>query len=154
MYLQLSSTFGGCPSIQNLRTHHTMVTRGPPNIDQIAVSTTICCPEQSESKYTWMPSSIKIWPISLWVFTLENAQVNVQMLHCRDIVLVTVKCFDVAKFTALTPLSLLISCKLSFPIIDFNSCSLATLAMKSPNKVSVQYLGNTDAYHNYIEWVS
>jgi hypothetical protein len=32
-------------------------------------------------------------------------------------VLVTTKFLDVAKFTTLTPLSLLISCELSFPIV-------------------------------------
>jgi hypothetical protein len=62
---------------------------------------------------------------------------------------VTVKFLGVAKFTALTPLSLLISCKLSFPIIGFNLSSIATLALKSPNKVSVRYLANTGAYHDY-----
>jgi hypothetical protein len=41
---------------------------------------------------------------------------------------------DVAKFTTLTPLSLLILCKLSFPIVGLKMSSLPTLALKSPNK--------------------
>jgi hypothetical protein len=49
---------------------------------------------------------------------------------------------DVAKFTTLTPLSLLISCKLSFPIVGLKMSSLPTLAFKSPNKIFVWYLGN------------
>jgi hypothetical protein len=40
---------------------------------------------------------------------------------------------DVAKLTNLTPLSLLISCKLSFSIIGLKMSSLPTLALKSPN---------------------
>jgi hypothetical protein len=39
----------------------------------------------------------------------------------------------VAKVTIVTPLSLLISCKLSFPIISFKMSSLPILASKSPN---------------------
>jgi hypothetical protein len=38
---------------------------------------------------------------------------------------------DVAKFTNLTPLSLLISCKLSFPIVGLKMSSLPTLALIS-----------------------
>jgi hypothetical protein len=41
------------------------------------------------------------------------------MLCCGNIILLTVRFLDVAKFTTLTPLSLLISCKLSFPIVGF-----------------------------------
>jgi hypothetical protein len=49
---------------------------------------------------------------------------------------------DVAKFTTLTPLSLLISCKLSFPIVGLKMSSLPTLAFKSHNKIVIWYLGN------------
>jgi hypothetical protein len=42
---------------------------------------------------------------------------------------------DVAKCTTLTPLSLLISCKRSFPIVGLKMFSLPTLAFKSPNKI-------------------
>jgi hypothetical protein len=41
------------------------------------------------------------------------------MLRRGNIVLLAVAFLDVAKFTALTPLSLLISCKLSFQIFRF-----------------------------------
>jgi hypothetical protein len=47
---------------------------------------------------------------------------------------------DVAKFTNLTQLSLLISCKLSFLIVGLKMSSLSTLALKFINKLS--YLGN------------
>jgi hypothetical protein len=42
---------------------------------------------------------------------------------------------DVAKFTNLTPLSLLISCRLSFPIVGLKMSSLLTLVLKSPNRI-------------------
>jgi hypothetical protein len=41
-----------------------------------------------------------------------------------------------ARFTTLTPLSLLISCKLSFPAVGLKMSSLPTLALKSPRKLS------------------
>jgi hypothetical protein len=37
--------------------------------------------------------------------------------------------------------SLLFSCKLSFPIVSLKMSSLPTLALKSPNKIFVWYLG-------------
>jgi hypothetical protein len=40
------------------------------------------------------------------------------MLRCRNIVLLTLRFLDVAKFTKLTPLSLWISSKLSIPIVS------------------------------------
>jgi hypothetical protein len=45
----------------------------------------------------------------------------------------TTKFLDVAKFTAVSPLSLLISCELSFPVVDLQVSSLPTFALKSPN---------------------
>jgi hypothetical protein len=46
------------------------------------------------------------------------------------------KFLDVAKFTTLTPLSLLIWCELSFPIVSLKISSLPTFALKSPKKFS------------------
>jgi hypothetical protein len=48
---------------------------------------------------------------------------------------------DVANFTTLTPLLLLISCELSFPIVGLKMSSLPTLALKS-NKIfdSIQHI--------------
>jgi hypothetical protein len=50
------------------------------------------------------------------------------MLQCGNIVLLTLMFLDVAPYarTNLTPLSLLISCKLSFPIVDLKMSSLST----------------------------
>jgi hypothetical protein len=43
------------------------------------------------------------------VFPSGDVQENLWMLRCRNIVLLTIRFLDVAKFTTLTPLSLLIS---------------------------------------------
>jgi hypothetical protein len=48
----------------------------------------------------------------------------------------------VAKFATLIPLSLLISCKLSIPIVGLKVSSLPTLTLKSPNRILLWYLGN------------
>jgi hypothetical protein len=42
----------------------------------------------------------------------------------------------VAKFTNLSPLSLLILHERSFPIVGVEMSSLPTLALKSPNRIS------------------
>jgi hypothetical protein len=57
--------------------------------------------------------------------------------HCTF----TTKFLNVAKFTVLIPLSLLISCKLSFPVIYMEIFSMPTFALKSPNSIFM-YLGN------------
>jgi hypothetical protein len=59
---------------------------------------------------------------------------NVTMCELRTL---TIRFLDVAKFTALNPLSLQISCKLSFPIVGLQMSSLLTLALKSPSKIFV-----------------
>jgi hypothetical protein len=52
----------------------------------------------------------------------------------------------VTKFTSLTPLTLLISCKLSFPIAGLKMSSFPTLALKSPNKIFMWYSRNYQIY--------
>jgi hypothetical protein len=50
--------------------------------------------------------------------------------------LLTTKFLDVAKFTTLNPLSLLISCELSFPNFVLKMPSRPTFALQSPKKFS------------------
>jgi hypothetical protein len=52
------------------------------------------------------------------------------MLQWGNMVLLTTKFLDVAKFTTLTTLSLLILCELSFPIVSLKISSLPTFALK------------------------
>jgi hypothetical protein len=68
------------------------------------------------------------------------------MLRWGNMVLLTIKFLDVAKFTTLTPLSLLISCELSFPIVGLkiSSYSLAEEVMLTQPR-AVKY---HDHYHS------
>jgi hypothetical protein len=47
--------------------------------------------------------------------------VNLLMLQCGNIVLLTLRFLNAAKFTILTPLSLLISCQLLIPCCQFEN---------------------------------
>jgi hypothetical protein len=85
--------------------------------------------------------SINMWSISLWVFPLEEVQLNLRMFRCGNIVLLTSIFFDVEKFTILTPLTLLSCCILSFPIISLKIFYLLPFSLKSPNRVFMWYLG-------------
>jgi hypothetical protein len=51
------------------------------------------------------------------------------------------------EFITLTPLSLLISCKLSFPIVGLKMSFLPTFALKSPSKIFMWYLGKVSNTH-------
>jgi hypothetical protein len=61
-------------------------------------------------------------------------------------VLLTVRFLDMAEITTVTPLSLLISCKSSFPIVDLKMSSLPILALKSHNRIFIWYLENFPVY--------
>jgi hypothetical protein len=58
------------------------------------------------------------------------------MLLCRNIVLLTVRFVGVSKFTCLIPLSLLISCRLSFSVVGFKMSSLRALTLESHNRLT------------------
>jgi hypothetical protein len=55
-------------------------------------------------------------------------------------VLLTTKVSDVANVPTVNPLSLLISCELSFPIVGLKVSFLPTFALKSTNKIFKSYL--------------
>jgi hypothetical protein len=56
----------------------------------------------------------------------------------------------VAKFTTLTLLLLLISCKRSFPIVGLKMLSLLTLALISHKKIFVWDLGSLSNIHSIL----
>jgi hypothetical protein len=95
-------------------------------------ATTICCPEWSNIKYTRMPPPVYQNMVNLIlgfpIWRCPNIFMDVVM---SNIVVLTVRFLDMAKFTTLTPLSLLISCKFSFSIVVSRMSSLLTLALKS-----------------------
>jgi len=74
--------------------------------------------------------SISVWSIWLWVFPSGEVQMYLWMFRCGNIVLLTTRFFDVAKFTILTPLLLLSWCRLSFPIVGLKIFNLPTYALK------------------------
>jgi hypothetical protein len=53
------------------------------------------------------------------------------MFLCRNSMFVTTKLFDVAKFLTPTPLPLLCSCILSFPVVSLETSSLPRFVVKS-----------------------
>jgi hypothetical protein len=57
--------------------------------------------------------------------------VNVAMWNLRSLD----RFFDVVEFISLVPLSYLVSCKLSFSIVDFKMHSLPPFALKSTNRI-------------------
>jgi hypothetical protein len=61
------------------------------------------------------------------------------MLLCGNIVVLTIRFLDVAKFTIVNPSSLNISCKFSIQIIALNMSSLPTLPLKSRKKIFIWF---------------
>jgi hypothetical protein len=64
------------------------------------------------------------------------------MSQCGNVVFLKIRFFEVAKFTTLTLLPLLASCRLLLPITGLKMSSLPTFALKSPHKIFIWYLGN------------
>jgi hypothetical protein len=86
-----------------------------PSVCQVSI--TICfVNDQSSGIFECCLLSIKIWSIWLCPFPSGDVQVNLWILRCGNILL-RVRFFNVAKLTTLTPLSLLILCKVSFPVV-------------------------------------
>jgi hypothetical protein len=81
--------------------------------------------------------SIKMWSVWFWVFPSGKVQVYLWMFGCGNILSLTTRFFYVAKFTMLTPLSLLSWCRLSFPVVSFKISSLPNFEVKSPNRVVI-----------------
>jgi hypothetical protein len=99
----------------------------------------VCCPEWSDIKYAWMPSC-----------TYQNVLYLTLGFPIRrypslflDVVMWKHEIFRCAKFTVLTPVSLLISCKLYFPIGTLKMSSMPTLTLKSTNKIFIRCLANS-----------
>jgi hypothetical protein len=107
-------------------------------------------------KRNFCGSSAEVCKLDLmmkWVFPSGDVQVYLWMLRCGNIVLLTLRLLDVAKFTNLTPLSLLISYKLSFPTFGLKMSSLPTLALTSFNIIFMWYSENFSAALNYKYFV-
>jgi hypothetical protein len=119
--------------------------QSPPNFrhHQIVVSITLCYPERKVIKYTWMPCPIYQNLVNLFVsVSIRGCLSKFMNVTTWEHCVLTVRFLDVANFTALSPLSLLISCKFSFPIVGLKISPLPTLTLKFPNKMFIWYLEN------------
>jgi hypothetical protein len=125
---------------------------------QIVVGITVCCPEWLDIKYTWMPSSLYQNMVNLIVavpiWNCPSIFIDIAMWeHCTF----ANEIFDVSKFTTLTPLSLLISCKHSFRFVCLKTSSLPTLSFKSLSFIhcwgmNIQYNNMKPATCQYYVW--
>jgi hypothetical protein len=90
------------------------------------VNITVCCPERLGMKsFECCLLSNKLF--SIWL--CFHQMIHLWMVHWGNIVLLTLVFLDVAKFT-ITPLSLLILCKLLFPMVVLKMPSLPTATTK------------------------
>jgi ankyrin repeat protein len=80
-------------------------------------------------------------PLHRAVQTGHEKMAQFLVMHGK-VVLLKIRFFEVAKFTTLTSLSLLASCRISLPITGLKVSSLPTFALKSPSKIFIWYLGN------------
>jgi hypothetical protein len=74
-------------------------------------------------------------------------------MRCENIILLAVRFVDVANFTTLSALSLLILCKLSFPIVGSKMSSLPTLALKSHKQMFICSSGQSSWLQIRRSWV-
>jgi hypothetical protein len=109
--------------------------------------------DRTSSVFEFLRLSTRMWPIWLWVFPSGDVRVYLWMLCCGNIVLLTLRFLDVTKFTTLIPLSLVIPCKLSFPIVGLKMSCLPTLVLKSPNRIFVWNLGNLSITRSFTSSV-
>jgi len=79
--------------------------------------------------------------INMWLIWSGEFQEFLWIFRCRNVVLLSTRFFYVAKSSILTPLSLLSWCRLTFQVVDLKISSVLSNALKSPDRVSMRYLG-------------
>jgi hypothetical protein len=79
--------------------------------------------DQASSIFECCFVSMKIWLVWLHVFPVGEVQGCLWMLWCGNVILLTVSFLDMAEFTPLTALSLIILCTPSFPVISLKILS-------------------------------
>jgi len=108
---------------------------------QTIVSVTVNSSKSSDISCTWIPSFIyhDVF-ILVECFSVKRSPSVFTTVAISEHCTLDNHIFDAAKFTILTPLSLLISCKLSFPIVDVKIYSLPVfywnLVIKYPGTTS------------------
>jgi hypothetical protein len=95
------------------------------------ISNTVSSLERSYFEYTCIPSSMYQYVLDLIVTLPIRIDIGVfRMLRCGNILLLNIRHFYAVKFTIQTALSLLSSCKLSFPVVGFKIYSFSSFALK------------------------
>ena len=101
--------------------------------------------------------SNSMWSIWLWVIPSGEVQVYLWMFQWGNIMLLTTRYFDAAKFTILKTLSLLSWRRLSFPIVSLKMYVFPTFTLKSPNRIVIWYLENyrkpSTFPHTTVFWI-
>jgi hypothetical protein len=102
---------------------------------QIVVSITVHSPERSDMKYT---VSLFHAYQNTWLRVLPSGDVlvNLWMIWCGDSTFWQSNFWMWQEFTTLTPISLLISCKLLCQIVGLKISSRPTSTLRSPKKCS------------------
>jgi hypothetical protein len=109
---------------------------------QIVIGTTVCCPERSDIKYTWMVSPIYQNMAHLSACLSIRRRPNKFMnIRCGKIVSLEIRFLNVAKFTKLTPLSLLILYKFCFQLFVWKPL-FCRLGIEMFQQIFVWYLRN------------
>jgi hypothetical protein len=88
-----------------------------------------------------MPSPVYQNVVNLIVGLSVRRHMSKFMLQCGNVVLLSV-IFQHGKVYYPNSIILLISFILSFQFVGLKLCYLSALALKSPNKISIWYLGN------------
>jgi hypothetical protein len=86
--------------------------------------------------------------ISLCIIPSGEFQVYMCISQCQKLVLLPIRIFYVAKFTNLTPLSVLILCKLLFCMVNLKMSSCPTLPLKPPGRFLMWCLQNWSNMHS------
>jgi len=120
---------------------------------------TVSCLEKSDTKYAWMPSVICQGVIILNVSSSGDVHV-LGVFWCKNIVLLTTRFFWVAKFYTVTSFLVLLSCKLSLPIIFSKISSVPSFAFRSFDRLFlwdevpalIHHRNCPLSYHSYPHW--
>jgi hypothetical protein len=109
------------------------------------VCITVSSPERSDIKYAWIPSSVYQYMISLTVYVILSGEVNERWFG--NLVLCTIRYFNVASLATVSPLLLLVLCKLLFAVISLEICVLAKHIGVATSSTQHLYLDMS-----YIQW--
>ena len=117
----------------------------------IMISITVSSPKILYIECTQMSSVIYQCVINVVVSLPTRRGPGVFMIFwCRNIMLLKVRFFYVAKFVILTQLQLLSWCSLSFSVVSLKMSSLPSFVLKSSTRIFVWYWGKWSKTCSYF----